>query len=91
MILIAILFPPLVFFLRGKILSGVLSLMVYIVASIFAITGILLPIGIGMYLALTIWAIVSHVNAKNDKKMKQMERKMMASQESNSNNDESKH
>jgi hypothetical protein len=66
MILIAILIPWLSFFLRGKILSGIVCL--------------LLQITLIGWLAAAIWAVVSRDNAKNDKKMKEMEKRIIAAQ-----------
>ena len=77
MILIAILLPPLSFFLRGKIFSGIICSILYIIAFflyVFLGAGILLHIG------LAIWAVMSRSNAKNEKKLKEMEKRIIASQ-----------
>lgn len=77
MILIAILLPPLSFFLRGKIFAGIISSILYVIGFflyVFFGAGILLHIG------LAIWAVVSRNNAKNDKKLKEMEKRIIASQ-----------
>jgi uncharacterized paraquat-inducible protein A len=83
MILIAILLPPLVFFLIGRFFAGIISSIFYIIAIVIAFTGILLPVAFIIYLALMIWAIVSRNNAKTEKKMKQMEKRIIASQIAN--------
>jgi uncharacterized membrane protein YqaE (UPF0057 family) len=77
MILIAIFLPPISFFLRGKIIAGIISSILYIIGFflyVFLGAGILLHIG------LAVWAVVSRNNAKSDKKLKQMENRIMASQ-----------
>ncbi len=66
MILIAILIPWLSFFLRGKILSGIICL--------------ILQITVIGWLPAAIWALVSRNNAKQDAKMKEMEKRIIASQ-----------
>lgn len=83
MILIAIFLPPLSFFLRGKVIAGIISSILYIIGFflyVFFGAGILLHIG------LAVWAVVSRNNAKNDKKLKQMENRIMASQVSQKEN-----
>lgn len=72
MILIAILIPWLSFFLRGKILAGIFCL--------------ILQITVIGWLPAAIWAVVSRNNAKNDKKLKQMENRIIASQVSDNDN-----
>ena len=83
MILIAILLPPLVFFLIGRFFAGIISSIFYIIATVIAFTGILLPVAFIIYLALMIWAIVARNNAKTEKKIKQMEKRIIASQIAN--------
>lgn len=80
MILIAILFPPLVFFLIGRPLAGIISLILYIIATIFALTGIGFIIAFPIYLAVMIWAIIARNNTKTEKKLKQMEKRIIANQ-----------
>lgn len=67
MILIAILIPWLTFLLRGKILSGILCLILQII------------IIIGWLLA-AIWAIVSRNNAIQNDKLEEMERRIINAQ-----------
>lgn len=83
MILIAILLPPLVFFLIGRFFAGIISSILYILATVMALTALLLPVAFVIYLALMIWAIVARNNAKTEKKMKQMEKRIIASQIAN--------
>ncbi len=83
MILIAILLPPLVFFLIGRFFAGIISSILYIIATVMALTALLLPVAFVIYLALMIWAIVARNNAKTEKKMKQMEKRIIASQIAN--------
>jgi uncharacterized membrane protein YqaE (UPF0057 family) len=63
MILIAVLLPWLSFFLRGKILSGVLCL--------------ILQITLIGWLPAAIWAVASRVDAKNKQRMRKLERKLV--------------
>ena len=67
MILLAILFPCLLFFLRGKILTGIICL--------------ILQITVIGWLPAAIWAVMSHVSAKNEENLRQMERRIMNSQQ----------
>jgi hypothetical protein len=85
MILIAILLPPLALFLTGRLFAGIISSILYIIATIMAFTGFLYIFGFIIYLALLIWAIVARNNARTDKKIKQMEKKIMNSQIANEN------
>jgi uncharacterized membrane protein YqaE (UPF0057 family) len=66
MILIAILFPALSFFLRGKIFAAIIAL--------------LLQCTLIGWLPVAIWAVVSRSNAKNDQRIKQMEQTIIAAQ-----------
>lgn len=66
MILIAILLPWLSFFLRGKILSGILCL--------------ILQLTIIGWLPAAIWAVASRNDGKNKKRMKQMEKRLTKAQ-----------
>lgn len=63
MILIAILLPWLSFFLRGKILTGILCL--------------ILQLTIIGWLPAAIWAVASRSDAKNKKRIQQMEKRIM--------------
>ena len=60
MILIAVLFPWLSFFLRGKIFSGILCL--------------ILQITLIGWLPAAIWAVASRLDAKNKQRIKKMNR-----------------
>lgn len=66
MILIAILLPWLSFFLRGKILSGILCL--------------ILQITLIGWLPAAIWAVASRVDGKNKTRMKKLEKKIVNAQ-----------
>ena len=81
MILLAILLPPVPFYLRGKIIAGTICLILYIVS---CITAIAFGFGVVLYLILAIWSVISHNNAKNDKKMKKMEERIISSQQTKS-------
>lgn len=83
MILIAVLIPPLSFFLRGKIISGIICSILYIISIVLAFTGLGLIIGLPLEFALVIWAVISRVNGRNDEKLKQMENRLTASQITN--------
>lgn len=71
MILVAILLPWLSFFLRGKILSGIICL--------------ILQITLIGWLPAAIWAVVSRTDGKNKKRMNQMEKRIIDAQKNNSN------
>ena len=66
MILIAILIPWLSFFLRGKIISGIICL--------------ILQITIIGWLPAAIWAVVSRSEGKNKKRIKEMEKRILKTQ-----------
>jgi hypothetical protein len=63
MSLIAILLPWLSFILRGKILAGIICL--------------ILQITLIGWLPAAIWALISRSNEKNEKKMKEMEKRII--------------
>jgi len=67
MLLIAILLPWLSFFLRGKILSGILCLV--------------LQITILGWIPAAIWAVASRNDGVNKKRIKEMEKRILNSQE----------
>lgn len=69
MILIDILLPCVSFFLRGKIFAGIIAL--------------ILQCTVALWVVAIIWAIVARMNAKSDKRMKQMENRIIASQSEN--------
>lgn len=62
MTLIAVLFPWLSFFLRGKILIGFICL--------------ILQITLIGWLPAAIWAVASHVDGKNKSRIRRLERNM---------------
>ncbi|TYP97655.1 hypothetical protein BC792_10277 [Sphingobacterium allocomposti] len=62
MTLIAVLFPWLSFFLRGKILIGFVCL--------------ILQITLIGWLPAAIWAVASHVDGKNKRRIRRLERNM---------------
>ena len=66
MILIAVLLPWLSFFLRGKIISGIIC--------------VILQLTLIGWLPAAIWAVVSRMDAKNEKRIRRMEKRIMASQ-----------
>ena len=65
MILVAILIPWLSFFLRGKILSGIICL--------------ILQITLIGWLPAAIWAVISRNNAKQNARLNEMEKRIIAS------------
>ncbi len=66
MILIAVLIPWLSFFLRGKIVSGILCL--------------ILQVTILGWLPAAIWAVVSRSNAVSENRIKKMEKRIIREQ-----------
>lgn len=62
MILIAVLFPWLSFFLRGKIISGIIC--------------VILQITLIGWLPAAIWAVASRIDGKNEKRIRKMERRV---------------
>ena len=62
MILIAVLVPWLSFFMRGKILSGILCL--------------ILQLTLIGWLPAAIWAVASRINGKNKAELRRMERRL---------------
>ena len=66
MILIAVLLPWLSFFLRGKILTGILC--------------IILQITLIGWLPAAIWAVAARNNAQTNKRLKQMEKRIIKAQ-----------
>lgn len=69
MILIAILLPWISFLVRGKIFSGIFCL--------------ILQITLIGWLPASIWAVVSLNNSKNEKRLKEMEKRIIESQKGN--------
>lgn len=68
MILIAILLPWLSFLLRGKIIAGIICL--------------ILQITLIGWIPAMIWAVVARSNAKTNEKLQEMEKRIIASQTS---------
>ena len=66
MILIAILFPALSFLLRGKIFAAIIAF--------------ILQLTMVGWIPVAIWAVISYNNAKNEKRIKKMEKNIIASQ-----------
>jgi uncharacterized membrane protein YqaE (UPF0057 family) len=66
MILIAVLIPWLSFFLRGKIFTGILCL--------------ILQLTIFGWLPAAIWAVVSRSNALTERRIRKMERRVLRAQ-----------
>ena len=62
MILLAIVFPGFSFLIRGKVLSAILA--------------IILQLTIVGWLPVAIWAVVSLTNARSNKRMDEMERRL---------------
>jgi uncharacterized membrane protein YqaE (UPF0057 family) len=69
MIIVAILLPWLSFFLRGKIIQGIICLVLQ-----FTLIG---------WLPAVIWAVVSQGNDKNEKQLKEMESRIIQSTNKN--------
>ena len=68
MLLIAIIFPALSFLLRGKVLTALLCLLLQ--ATLFG------------WIPAAVWAALSYSNAKNAKKLKEMEQRIIRKQNS---------
>jgi len=66
MILIAVLLPWLSFFLRGKIISGILCL--------------ILQITVLGWIPAAIWAVASRLDGKNISRIKKMEKRILNTQ-----------
>ena len=60
MILIDIFFPCLSFFVRGKIIAGLIAMA--------------LQFSLFLWILATIWAILARRNAKNEKRLKELEK-----------------
>ncbi len=69
MILVAILLPWLSFFLRGKIISGIIC--------------VILQITLIGWLPAAIWAVASRVDGKNKTRIRAMEKRILKSQRVN--------
>ena len=66
MVLVAILIPWLSFFLRGKIVSGIICL--------------ILQVTLIGWLPAAIWAVVSTIEGKNKKRVRKMEKRILEAQ-----------
>jgi len=66
MILIAILFPVLFFFLRGKLFAAIIAL--------------ILQCTLVGWLPVAIWAVISRSNVQNTKQISKMEQRIIAAQ-----------
>jgi len=64
MILIALIFPALAFFLNGKIFQGIIALVLHIIA---CLTFVFFGIGFIIWLVLAIWAATSLSRYKTEK------------------------
>lgn len=81
MILLAILFPGISFLLRGKIIQGIIALVLQVIA---IITSIFFGIGFFIWLAIAIWAIISYNNGKAGKRHKEVIKTMQMQNQKNS-------
>lgn len=77
-IVVAVICPPLAFLLQGKIVKAAVALVLWIAAVVLALTGVGLVIAGPLSLALIIWAIVSASNARNDRKLRDLEDRLSA-------------
>lgn len=69
MILIAILIPGLSFLLRGKILAGLVALVLQVIA---CFTFVIFGLGFFIWLGTAIWAVISYNNGKADKRNREL-------------------
>ncbi len=65
MILIAIIFPGLSFILRGKLLSGIVAILLQVFAFL---TSFLFGLGFIVWVILAAWAVVSYFQGKADRR-----------------------
>ncbi|WP_338876167.1 hypothetical protein WBJ53_10995 [Spirosoma sp. SC4-14] len=65
MILLAILVPGLSFLLRGKIISGIIAVILQIVAFL---TFVFFGLGFFIWLGTAVWAVISYNNGKAEKR-----------------------
>lgn len=69
MILLAILVPGLSFLLRGKVIQGIIAIILQIIA---AFTFLLFGLGFFIWLATAIWAVISYNNGKAEKRNQEL-------------------
>ena len=65
MILLAILVPGLSFLLRGKIIQGIIAIILQIIA---VFTFLVFGLGFFLWLGTAIWAVISYNNGKAEKR-----------------------
>lgn len=73
MILIAILVPGLSFLLRGKIFSALIAIVLQIIAIIASLAA---GLGLFLWLALAVWAVMSYNNQKSDERINKLKGKL---------------
>jgi hypothetical protein len=83
MLLLAITIPGLSMLLNGRIISGLIAIILQVVA-IF--TSALFGAGVVLWILLVIWAVNVRSNVKNNRKLKDFEKKINTSSELNSQN-----
>ncbi len=76
MLLLAILLPGFSMLLNGRIISGLIAIILQVVA-IF--TSALFGAGVVLWILLVIWAVNIRSNVKNNRKLKEIEKKINAS------------
>jgi len=69
MILLAIFLPGLSFLLRGKIIQGVIAILLQIIAFF---TFLIFGLGFFLWLATAIWAVISYNNGKAEKRNQEL-------------------
>ncbi len=80
MILLAILFPGISFLLRGKIIQGIIALVLQVVAFF---TFVIFGLGFFIWLIIAIWAVISYNNGKADKRHKEVLKTMQMQNQKN--------
>jgi hypothetical protein len=73
MLLLAIIIPGLSMLLNGRIISGLIAIILQVVA-IF--TSALFGVGIVLWILLVIWAVNVRSNVKNNRKLQEIEKKI---------------
>ena len=69
MILLALLLPGISFLIRGKIISGLVALILQLIA---VFTFLLFGLGFFIWLGTAIWAVISYNNEKAEKRNKEL-------------------
>ncbi|GAB2532057.1 hypothetical protein [Spirosoma aerophilum] len=69
MILLAILIPGLSFILRGKFISGIVALLLQVLA---VFTFLIFGLGFFIWLGTAAWAVISYNNGKAEKRNKEL-------------------